>query len=173
MRLRLLVPVLGFGLVVSCGAPQKPVTFVTAARAETAVDTISRALATRGLPAAKVDRQANVVQTKWKDTGFLFGQVQGVNATIVRRYVVTLGPSAEGTSVVVSVDTKRCAQGGYNIADMEVRGACEELPTIPAGMQNDLEALAATIRAALGSPSPTTASPASGSAGGPAQAPTQ
>ena len=60
-------------LVVACGGPQKPVTFVTSAKAESAVDTVSRTLAAEGQTPANVDRQANIVQTEWKDTGFGYG----------------------------------------------------------------------------------------------------
>jgi hypothetical protein len=142
---------LAFSVLISaCGAPQKPVTFVTSAKAETAVDTVSRTLAAEGQTPANVDRQLGIVQTEWKDTGFLYGQVQGVNATIVRRYTVTLAPSAAGANVTLRVDAKRCPQGGYTVGGTEIRGTCEDAPAIPESMQTDLDALGAKIRSALG-----------------------
>jgi hypothetical protein len=77
---------LGLGVfALGCGSPQKPVTFLTSAKAETAIDVVNRTLAAEGHTPAGGDRQANIVQTEWKDTGFLYGQVQNTPASIVGR----------------------------------------------------------------------------------------
>jgi hypothetical protein len=142
---------LTFAVVVSaCGAPQTPVTFVTSAKGDTALDTVSRTLAAEGQTPVNVDRELGIVQTEWKDTGFLYGQVQGVNATIVRRYTVTLTPAPAGANITVRVDAKRCPQGGYTIGGTEIRGTCEEAGAIPGKMQTELDTLATKIRGALG-----------------------
>ncbi len=129
-------------LVAACVSPQTPHSFLTPATTARAIDTVARTLAAEGQAPANVDREAKVVQTEWQNTGFGYGQVQGVNATIVRRYTVTFVMWEAGTNVTVRVDAKRCAAG-------DVRGACEEASGIPGSMQKDLDALAAKLRAAL------------------------
>jgi hypothetical protein len=151
---------IAFGAVVAaCGAPQKPFVFTTPSQGDTSIDAVARALAAEGQSPANVDRQLLLVQTEWKDTGFLYGQVQGVNATIVRRYTVTISPAAAGSSVAVRIDAKRCPQGGFTIGGTEIRGTCEEAPMIPESMQKDLDSLGAKISRALGAPASAGAGP--------------
>lgn len=149
MKLVILVSSIAF-LVSACGAPQRPVVFTTSAKVETGVDSVSRALAADGQTPALVDRNANIVQTEWKDTGFLYGQIQGVTASVVRRYTVTLAPTPDGANVTVRVDLKRCQQGGYSVGATDVRGACEEMSLVPPSMQDDLNSVGEKVRAALG-----------------------
>jgi hypothetical protein len=150
------------GAVLSaCATTQKPFVFTTPAQSESSIDTVARVLAAEGQSPANVDRQLFLVQTEWKDTGFLYGQVQGVNATVVRRYTVTISPAASGSSVAVRIDAKRCPQGGFTVGGTEIRGTCEEAPLIPESMQKDLDALGAKISRALGA-----APPAGGASGG-------
>lgn len=161
MNLKLLVSSVAL-LASACVAQQRPVVFTTSAKVDTGVDSVSRALAADGQAPALVDRNANIVQTEWKDTGFLYGQVQGVNASIIRRYTVTLAPAADGASVTVRMDLKRCQQGGYSVGATDIRGACEEITLVPESMQKDLDALGDKVRSALGmSPAPAAAPPKS------------
>jgi hypothetical protein len=122
---------------------------VTSARPDAGLDTVSRTLAAEGHGQGTVDRQAGIAYSQWKDTGFLFGQVQGVSASIVRRFTVILAPSGDGSSVVVRMDAKRCAQGGYSIEGSEVRGPCEEMTDIPGSFQEEVDALGGKIKQAL------------------------
>ena len=69
---------LGTFMLVACGSPQKPASFATATAPEAAFETVSRTLAAEGQPAALLDRSANIVQTEWKDTGFMFGTVNAL-----------------------------------------------------------------------------------------------
>jgi hypothetical protein len=139
-----------FMLLAACVSPQAPVAFTTANKAESALDTVSRALAAEGQAPASVDRQASIVHTEWRDTGFMYGYVQGATATIVRRFTVTIAPSPEGSNVTVRIDAKRCAQGSFTIGGADIQGTCEEATSIPGGMQKDLDALGAKLRVALG-----------------------
>jgi len=133
----------------ACGAPQKPATFVTSATPESGIDVVSRTLAANGHTSPTVDRQAGIVTTEWKDTGFLFGQVQGGTATIVRRFTVVLAPSGQGANVTVRMDAKRCAQQGFVVEGVELRGHCEEAAMIPEKFQLEVDALAAKVQEAL------------------------
>jgi hypothetical protein len=121
-----------------------PFTFVSAAAADTGVDTVARTLAAEGQPPAQVDRQLHIVQTEWRDTGV------GNDETIVRRYMVTLDPGPAGTNVTVRIDAKICPKGGYTIGGTEIRGTCREANFITPGMQTDVDTLGAKIRQALG-----------------------
>lgn len=166
LRLRFALPaVLALASLVGCGSPQKPAVFATSAKIDTGVDAVARALATEGYAASHIDRQAGIVHTEWKDTGFLYGQVQQRNATIVRRFTVVLAPQGEGSQVTVRMDVKRCAQGGFSIDGADVRGPCEETEIVPEKMQEELDILGGKVRTALSasaSPSPTEAAPAPG-----------
>ncbi len=155
MKSTLLAFVVGL-VVIGCGSPQRPVTFLTSAKPESAIDTVSRTLAAEGQAPASADRQANIIQTEWKDTGFMYGQIQNTTATIVRRYTVTLAPTNDGSNVTVRVDTKRCPKDGFTVNGNEVRGTCEESTAIPGQLQDDLDDLAAKIRVALGGTPPAT-----------------
>ncbi|AKV04205.1 hypothetical protein AKJ09_10868 [Labilithrix luteola] len=145
--------------LVGCGSPQKPAVFATSAKIDTGVDTVARTLASEGYSTAHVDRQAGIVHTEWKDTGFLYGQVQQRNATLVRRFTVVLAPQGEGSQVTVRMDLKRCAQGGFSIDGAEVRGPCEEAELVPEKMQEELDLLGGKVRTALSAP---VAAPADG-----------
>jgi hypothetical protein len=146
---------LALGLLAGgCGSAQRPVSFVTSAKSDGALDTVSRTLAAEGHTPANVDRQANIVQTEWKDTGYLYGQVQNTTATIVRRFTVTIAPANEGANVTVRIDGKRCPQGGYTVGSTEVRGTCEELTMIPGKFQEELDALGRKLQQALGTSGP-------------------
>jgi len=127
---------------------------------DTALDTVSRTLAAEGQTPAATDRAANIVTTEWKDTGFRYGMIQGVSATILRRYTVTLAPAGEGSNVTVRIDAKRCQQGGFTIGGTDVRGLCEEQTDLPGSMQKELDALGAKMRTALGAPAAGAAAPA-------------
>jgi hypothetical protein len=134
---------------VGCGSPQRPVTFVSSAKMDGGLDTVSRTLAAEGHGSAALDRQAGIAHTEWKDTGFLFGQVQGTSASIVRRFTIILSPSASGSNVTVRMDAKRCAQGGFTIEGADVRGPCEELGVIPESFQQEVDTLGGKIQQAL------------------------
>lgn len=150
---------LGF-TAVACGAPQKPVTFTTSATLDSGIDVVSRTLAANGFLSPGVDRQAGIVTTEWKDTGFMYGQVQGGTATIVRRFVVVLAPAGQGANVTVRVDAKRCSPQGFVIENAEVHGHCEEMSDIPGKFQMEVDALAAKVQQALAaSPGGVTAKP--------------
>lgn len=135
--------------IAACAQPQRPVEFTVAARAEDPFDTMVRALAANGLTPANVDRQAGVIQTQWQDTGFLYGQIAGVNATIVRRYAITLSRGAQGTNLLLRADTQRCAQGTFNVV-APGSGACEGMEGLVPPHQEALDALGARLRQAAG-----------------------
>jgi hypothetical protein len=134
--------------IVGCGAPQRPVAFATSATTAAELDAVVRTFAAEGFSTQAVDYKAGVAHSEWKDTGLLFGQVQGASATIVRRFTVVVSPAGSGSSVIVRTDAKRCAQGGFSFVAQEVRGPCEELNVIPERMQHDLDALGAKLRTA-------------------------
>ena len=145
----------GFALLASlvlasaCGAPQTPVTFATSTKPDAGLDVVSRTLAAEGQGSPSVDRQAGIARTDWQDTGFLFGDVNGKSASIVRRFTVVLAPTANGANVTVRIDAKRCAQGHFAIKGEEVRGQCEEMSVVPTHFQEEVDALGEKLRNAF------------------------
>jgi hypothetical protein len=134
----------------SCMEPQRPVHFVAPHKADDAVDVVARALASNGHEPSKIDRQTGIVYTRWEDTGFGYGFVQGQKATLVRRYLVTVSRGPSGVDVLLRSDQKRCQEGGYTIGDLEVRGACVVADGLVAKHQKQLEELGQALQAALG-----------------------
>lgn len=137
-------------LLVGCAAPQRPISFSLAPRAGDPVDAVVRELALAGLAATSVDRQTGIVRTAWQDTGYLYGQLNGVTASIVRRYAVIVAAGASGVEVTVRADTQRCAQGTFNVLTPD-GGVCEGMDGLVPRHQEELNALAARLRADLGS----------------------
>src|SRR5262245_16528531 len=120
VRNALIFGVLGF-LAASCAQTQIPYRFKMQ-NDGVVIDRVVRALAVQGVSAALIDPQAGIIHGPWQDTGFLYGSIDGVAASIVRRYIVILQPAAQGVEVVVRADTQRCAQGSAIIAGPAVSG---------------------------------------------------
>jgi hypothetical protein len=137
---------------VACVSAQRPYHFIAPHVADDAADTVARTLAANGHQPAQVDRRTGIVTTKWEDTGFRYGFVQGKEAVLVRRYTVTIAPGSAGDEVTVRQDGKRCQTGGYTLGDLEVRGPCEVLNDVVEQHQQELDALGQTIQGALSQP---------------------
>jgi hypothetical protein len=86
----------------------------------------------------------SVVVTEWRDTGYGWGQVDNARATIVRRFMVAIGPG----DTTLRADVKRCAVGGFTIDGREVRGRCETLDEIPEKFQQEVDSLGAKVQQA-------------------------
>jgi len=132
---------------IGCSHAQLPYQFMAPSSANAPADDVARLLAQEGRTPALIDAQAGIVQTSWENTGFMYGQVQGVTATIWRRYTVTLAQSPEGHRVVVRADVQRCAQGATSHDGAHVMGSCEGLgdSLVPAHQQ-ELERLGDRLR---------------------------
>jgi hypothetical protein len=135
--------------LLACVSPQRPFHFVSPHLANDVTDTVARTLAANGHQPAQIDRRTGIVITKWEDTGFRYGFVQGKEATLVRRYTVTIAPGSVGDDVTVRQDGKRCQTGGFTLGDLEVRGPCEVSNDLIEQHQQELDALGATIQGAL------------------------
>src|SRR5262245_5571732 len=76
-------------LLLGCAETQRPVSFGLK-QPPTSLEAIAGALTSLGHNVAASNPQAGVVQTEWRDTGFGYGFINDVGATIVRRYVLTV-----------------------------------------------------------------------------------
>lgn len=139
-------------LVSACAQTQQPYRFslsMAGAGAPVPIDDVVRALAQSGQTAQAVDERAGVIHTQWQDTGFMYGDVQGSTATIVRRYIVTLSPASGGTDIQIRIDAQRCGQGNFTIGDRGIRGTCEHMDVVVGKHQEELNALGAQVKDAL------------------------
>ncbi len=134
--------------LIGCAQEQKPFRFVVTQLADP-VDTVARALAQSGFVPATVDRQSGILTTRWEDTGFLYGQLANVGASIVRRYTVTVGPASTGAEISLRAETQRCAQGSTRVTDAGVEGTCERMDGLVPKHQDELDHLGATLRQAM------------------------
>lgn len=135
-------------LASGCAGAQKPAVFVTTASIETAEGELVRTLSSEGYPTANVDKQANVIQTEWKDLGAISGDPAS-NASFVRRYTLHLDPTSGGATVSIKMDLKRCERGAYTVDRSEVRGTCEDLASLPDKLQQEIDALGIKLQSAL------------------------
>lgn len=117
------------------------------ATTEVPVEQVSRALATMGHPPADTNQSSGIVTTQWVDTGFLYGQVQGQSATLVRRYLVVVTPQGE---VTTRAELQQCPRGGFTIGGVAIRGTCQGVDGIPESMQRELDQIAEDLRRAVG-----------------------
>ena len=123
-------------LLVACAAPQKPVQFVT--QVQDPIGVVSRTFAAQGQTIEKTDPQTGIVQTAWADTGFGYGFIHDVGATLHRRYTVVIG----GKDVTLRADTRKCALVAGSLA-------CEEVTGLVPKHQEELNQMGATLQAAM------------------------
>jgi hypothetical protein len=137
-------------LASGCAHPQLPYQFaLPGAVGSPLLDRVVRLLAAQGQEVDHVDPAAGVVYTRWKDTGFMFGQVQGSTANIVRRYLVVVTPRADGAQVLVRVEAQRCGRALFSIGEAGPQGACEEMNGVVPPHQRDLETLGTQLQSGL------------------------
>ena len=140
-----------------CAAAQVPVHFTLDAAKPDPIDVVVRTLATEGLTAGPLNREAGTLQTVWQDTGFGYGfvdvrgpdgQMQSVGATIVRRYTIVLVPKQAGVEVTVRADLQKCASGTLDASGGLGQG-CQRLDDMVPKHQDELNALGHELEAAL------------------------
>jgi len=101
-------------------------------------------LASEGFAPDAASSKDSIVVTEWRDTGYGWGMVDNTRATIVRRFMVAIGPA----DTTLRADVKRCPVGGFTIAGQEVRGRCETLEEIPEKFQKEVDSLGAKVQGA-------------------------
>jgi len=129
--------------------PQTPYRFTVAPAEGEPVDVVARHLASEGHSPANVDKELGIVQTQWQDTGFGYGFVNGVGATIVRRFTVTIARTANGSDIVLRADQQRCQRGNFIIDDTGVRGTCVAMDEVVERGQKEIDELGARLRTVM------------------------
>lgn len=149
-QLLLLAPVLALASS-ACAGVQRPYTFRLEPR-PAAIDDVVRALAANGQQATTIDERAGVIHTAWSDTGFMYGEVHGITATIVRRYTVALQPESGGHLLILRADGQRCARGMWQLQGDVVVGSCEDMngDVVP-DHQGELDRLGQNLQSTLAS----------------------
>ena len=138
------------GVLASCTAPQRPYQFSMHSEKSQAMPQLRAALAEQGHETEYIDDQAGIIRTRWMDTGFMMGQVQGQTATVVRRYTVVLVTQPDGSlSLTLRADTKKCAQYGFEFAGEMVTGACESMNELAGPHQEELNVLGSQLQARI------------------------
>jgi hypothetical protein len=132
-----------------CASAQEPYQFTVAEPSAVSVDDLVRALAQQGQQAAEIDEYAGVVYTVWQDTGFLYGEVDDEDATIVRRYVATLQHGEAAASVQLRIDSMRCAPDRFDIDGYVLEGRCESMSGVVSAHQRELDELGQRVEASL------------------------
>lgn len=145
--------VLAMVAVAGCVTAQRPVTLQFGAASEDPTAVVARALAAAGQPPVVVDTTLHLVQSRWEVSNFGYGFVNGMAATLVRRYVATWTKGAAGDVVAtVKLELMRCVQGDAWVQNdgREVQGMCETVPEgVPDAFQKELDAAGLSMKAAL------------------------
>lgn len=137
------------GTTAACMQVQRPYTFSTPTPVSSPISAVARTLAANGQEPVNVDEQLGIVQTRWQDTGFLYGSFGNTPATIVRRYTLTVAQTANGNEVLLRADLQKCPKGGFSIGDTTVRGLCEVIEGVPESFQNDIDSLGMRLQQSL------------------------
>jgi hypothetical protein len=137
-------------LAAACSQAQRPYAFFAPERTEAPIDRVVGALTRSGHPPVVVKPAAGLVQTRWEDTGFLYGQIDGVPATLLRRYTVTLLLAAGGAEVNLRADEVRCPRGAFVLSETAWAGACQSFDGVVPAHQEELDRLGEKLERILG-----------------------
>ncbi|HEY8211754.1 MAG TPA: hypothetical protein VIG99_29930 [Myxococcaceae bacterium] len=132
-----------------CAQPQRPFRFELSQGGGAPIDAVAGALASEGYPPAEVDRQTGVMSTQWQDTGFLYGYIDQVATTIVRRWIVVVSTSGPRPQVILRMDAKNCVPGGFSIGELDFR-RCVQMEGMVETHQRELDELGHKLEKALG-----------------------
>ncbi len=136
-----------------CVTAQRPVTLQFGAANEEPTAVVARALAAAGQPPIVVDPTLHIVQSRWEVSNFGYGFVNGMAATLVRRYTASWTKDSAGAVVAtVKLDLMRCVQGDAWVMNdgREVQGMCETVAEgVPDAFQKELDAAGLSMKAAL------------------------
>ncbi len=142
----------GLSLAAGCVTPLKPYLFATPPMARDPIEALAAAFGQNQILAIIVDPQAGLVQSRWNDTGVAERPLDGQKTTIVRRYSATLTRGRNENEVALSLDEQRCVVGQFTLAELEVRGRCEPLVTIPEQHKTELHLLGRRMQQAMSIP---------------------
>lgn len=148
-KILLSISVLASAVLLACTHPQQPYQFAYSGDQALTLESISRALAMNGQQVAQVDPAAQVAFTSWQDTGFRYGKIDGADATILQRYIATISPQGAQSFVVLRIDSKRCATGGWQVNGAMVTGRCEAMDGVVESQQSDLNQLGQNLQSSL------------------------
>lgn len=132
-----------------CAQPQRPFRFGLSQGVDAPINAVAGALASEGYPPVEVDRQTGVISTQWQDTGFLYGYVDQVATTVVRRWLVVVSTSGSRPEVTLRMDAKNCVPGGFSIGDLDFR-RCVQMEGMVEAHQRELDELGRKLERALG-----------------------
>lgn len=129
--------------LLACGAEQRPVKVAGPPPAD-ASSRVSNALASDGHVPDKAHSTESLVVTEWRDTGFRWGFVDQQEATLVRRFLVSIGKD----ETTIRADVKRCATG-FTIEGQDIRGRCENVGEVPSQIQTEVDTVGAKVQQSL------------------------
>lgn len=152
----ILVPVVALAGCVGA-QPARPTVISTQTSAPDAMDRALRVLAQHGFTAERVDDRAGVIQTRWQETTFMYGQNEYKQTRyIARRLTVTVAPQATGSEVVVRAEDTACVNPGALAEGLNADADCIAVPGLVPPDQELLDRVGADLHGALGS-APSTA----------------
>lgn len=150
-----------------CLLPAPPYTLqLASAPSAPALEAIAGALSACGQPVEERDA-AGVLATRWQDTGVIYGDLDGMTATLVRRYRVEWSASApaegapattgtaaaDGGRLTLRSEAVRCVRGAWRVSAASSHrpsGLCDAVPGVMSGQRSEQQALGACLGQRLG-----------------------
>jgi hypothetical protein len=126
-----------------------------------ALEVLSRELTGLGLQTAAMDEPAGVLRSAWEDLGFLYGQDEGEESTLFRRYLVVVHRRPADSGLTLRAEVQIC-KAGTRIEGEQLVGQCSAMPGLIEQHQLELDELGRQLKAALArlKPSPEASPPA-------------
>jgi hypothetical protein len=126
-----------------------------------ALEVLSRELTALGVQTSSMDEPSGVLRTQWVDLGFLYGEDEGRESTLFRRYLVVIHRRPADTGLTVRAEVQAC-QAGTRIEADRLIGKCRVLPGLIEQHQIELDELGRQLETALSrlKPSPEASPPA-------------
>ncbi len=134
-------------LAVGCVHTQKPVRFD--GPAALALEVLERELSALGQETAEMDEPSGVLKTRWQDINFLYGQVDGQDATLFRRYVAVVHRRPADTQLTLRAEVQACPVGTRIGGGKRLPAGCKGLGGLIERHQEELETLGSQLREAL------------------------
>ncbi len=134
-------------LLAGCLHAQKPVRFD--GPAALALEVLARELSALGLEAANMDEPSGILKTRWENLNFLYGQADGQEATLFRRYVAVVHPRPADTQLTLRAEVRACPVGTELGDGKRLPPKCQALSGLIESHQQELETLGSELRQAL------------------------
>ncbi len=132
----------------ACVHAQRPARIT--APAALSLEVLARELTALGLEPETLDEPAGILRTRWQNLNFLYGEIDGREATLFRRYTLVVHRRPGDSELTLRADFRVCPAGTRPDRQGRLPARCRPLGGVIEEHQAELDALAARLEQALG-----------------------